>query len=254
MPAKFEERLRSIRRVQLYIWAQSVLDRTPPKLKNWVRTTYLFRTLVPLLFDFDRSFDSRQYLKKIIFPALAASHLQRVLFVGCKAYTARYGRQLTRAGIDYWTTDIEPAAAVWGEKDHHIVCDIAEIDKACPAESFDAILLNGVLGDGVDEESDINRAIKAIARILRPDGALLIGWNSDKKEYPDPMSLEAISMYFRHECVLPLPVTKTFPGSPHIYNWLTKTRAAEANPLTQEVFDDLVKIKPDLPVPPPFTH
>jgi SAM-dependent methyltransferase len=222
-------------RVQIYIWAHSVFGLTHPKLKGWVRRTYLFRTLVPLLFNLDRSFSCRRYLTEIILPALAVSNFRRVLFVGCKAYTARYGRQLTRAGIDYWTTDIEPAAAIWGEKDHHIVCDIAKIDHGCLAESFDAVLLNGVLGDGVDEESEMNRAVTAIWRILRPNGILLIGWNSYKK-YPDPMSLESVSTYFRHECVLPLPVTKTFPDEPVIYNWLTKTNAAEADATNKASF------------------
>lgn len=183
---------------------------------------------MPLLFDLDRSFDSRQYLTKAIFPALAASNFQRVLFVGCKPYTARYGRRLTRAGIDYWTTDIEPAAAIWGEKDHHIVCDITTIDHVCPPESFDVVLLNGVLGDGVDEKNAMNRAITAIARILRADGILLIGWNS-AKEGPDPMALGSVSSHFIQECVLPLPITKSFSDSPVIYNWLTKTNAAVVN-------------------------
>ena len=226
-------------RVKFYISAQSVLYRHP-KLKNWVRKTYLFRTLVPLIFNLDRSFSGRRYLTEIIFPALAVSNFRRVLFVGCKPYTARYGRQLIRAGVDYWTTDIEPAAAIWGEKDHHIVCDIAKIDHVCPSESFDAVLLNGVLGDGVDEESEMNRAVKAVARVLRPNGILLIGWNSEKK-HPDPMSLETLSKYFRRGSALSLPVTKTFPDSPVIYNWLVKNTAAEANAITRAISDDLEK-------------
>ncbi|MBV8102663.1 MAG: GNAT family N-acetyltransferase [Verrucomicrobia bacterium] len=213
--------------VELYISAQSLLYRHP-NLANWVRKTYLFRTLVPLFFNLDRSFSGRRYLTETIFPALAMSTFRRVLFVGCKAYTARYGRQLTRVGVDYWTTDIEPEAAIWGEKDRHILCDITEIDHACPAESFDAVLLNGVLGDGVDEESEMDRAVTAIWRILRSEGIFLIGWNSDKK-HPDPMSLESLSTYFRHECVLPLPVTKTFPDSPVIYNWFVKSNGRRSD-------------------------
>ena len=106
----------------------------------------------------------------------------RVLFVGCKPYTARYGRRLTGVGIDYWTTDIDPAAAMWGERNHHIVGDVTLIDDLCSPNSFDAVLLNGVIGDGtgLDEEDQMNRAVTAIARILRPNGILLIGWNSSK--------------------------------------------------------------------------
>ena len=212
-------------RVQLYISAQSFLYRYP-NLKNWVRNSYLFRTVVPMLFDFSGSFNDRQYMTGKILPALASSKARRILFVGCKAYTARYGKRLTHAGIEYWTTDIAPAAAIWGEKDHHIVCDITKIDDLSPPESFDVVLFNGVIGDGVDKEDDMNRAITAIARILRPNGTLLIGWNSLKK-HPDPMELGAVATYFRHECVFSLPVRKTFPNTDHVYDWLVKNKAAQ---------------------------
>jgi SAM-dependent methyltransferase len=220
-------------RVQLYISAQSFLYRYP-NLKNWVRNSYLFRTVVPLLFDFSGSFNDRQYMTEKILPALASSQARRILFVGCKAYTARYGKRLTHAGIEYWTTDIAPAAAIWGEKDHHIVCDIAKIGDLFPPESFDVVLFNGVIGDGVDKEDDMNRAITAIAWILRPNGTLLIGWNSLKK-HPDPMELEAVAAYFRHECVFSLPVRKTFPDTDHVYDWLVKTKAAQPEVTTQIV-------------------
>ena len=224
-------------RVQLYVSTQSVLHRHP-KVGNRARKSYLFRTLMPYLFNFDRSFSDRRYMTDKILPALTLSNVQRVLFVGCKEYTAHYGKKLTRAAIDYWTTDIDPAAAIWGAKSHHIVCDIGRIDDVCPAELFDAVLLNGVIGDGVDDESQMNRTVTAIARILRPNGILLIGWNSLKK-HPDPTETEAVTMYFRHECVLPLPSRKTFPDTDHVYDWLVKTSAAEANPKPQTVFDGL---------------
>jgi hypothetical protein len=194
----------------------------------------LFRTAVPLLFDFSGSFNDRQYMTEKILPALASSQARRILFVGCKAYTARYGKRLTHAGIEYWTTDIAPAAAIWGEKDHHIVCDIAKIGDLFPPESFEVVLFNGVIGDGVDKEDDMNRAITAIAWILRPNGTLLIGWNSLKK-HPDPMELEAVAAYFRHECVFSLPVRKTFPDTDHVYDWLVKTKAAQPEVTTQVV-------------------
>jgi hypothetical protein len=222
-------------RVQLYISAQSLLYRYP-RLKNRVRNSYLFRILVPFLFDFNRSLSDRRYMTENILPALASSQVKRVLFVGCKAYTARYGKQLTRAGIDYWTTDIAPAAAIWGAKDHHIVCDIAKIDELSPPESFDVVLFNGVIGDGtgLDEEDHMNRAITAIARILRTNGTLLIGWNASKK-HADPMQLEAIATYFRHECVFSLPVRKTFPDTDHVYDWLMKRNSAQPEVTTQMV-------------------
>jgi hypothetical protein len=222
-------------RVQLYIFIHR-----HPKLVRWLRESNLFRSVMPFLFNFNRYYSDRQYMTKKILPALASSKLQRVLFVGCKEYTARYGKRLTRAGIDYWTTDIDPSAATWGEKGRHIVCDIAKIDEVCPAESFDAVLLNGVIGDGVDDESEMNRTLTAIACILRPNGTLLIGWDSLKK-LPDPMEIETTAKYFRHESILPLPVRKTFSDTDKVYDWLIKTEAAEANAFTKAVSGGLVK-------------
>jgi SAM-dependent methyltransferase len=175
-----------------------------------------------VLANFDHGFSDRRYMSENILPALETARMRRVLFVGCKPYTARYGRRLTDAGIDYWTTDVDPAAAMWGERNHHIVGDITRIDDVCTPDSFDAVLLNGVIGDGLDEEDQMNRAVTAIARILRPNGILLIGWNSLKK-HPDPMQLAAVATYFRHECVFSLPVRKTFPDTDHVYDWLVKT-------------------------------
>jgi len=213
-------------RVKFYISAQSAIHRHP-KLHRWIRKSSLFRTLVPVVFNLDRSFSDRQYMTQHILPALASQKVPRVLFVGCKAYTARYGKRLIRAGVDYWTTDINPAAAIWGEKDHHIISDIAKIDDVCPAESFDAVLLNGVIGDGVDDESEMNRAVTAIARILRPSGMLLIGWDALKK-HPDPIGIEAVTTYFRHESVLSLPVRKIFVDTDKVYDWLIKTQSPPA--------------------------
>jgi hypothetical protein len=216
-------------KVRFYIWSQSQINKHP-NFKNWFRKTYLYRKLTPFLFDFDASFSDRRYMTRHILPALASAKVRRVLFVGCKAYTARYGRRLTRAGIEYWTTDINPAAAIWGEQDHHIVSDIAQIDKICPAELFDVVLLNGVIGDGVDDESQINQTVTAIARILRPNGLLLIGWDA-LKEHSNPMEIHATNTFFRHESILALPVRKTFADTDKVYDWLIKIQAPEADRL-----------------------
>ena len=203
-------------RVQLYKFIHK-----HSKLGNLLRKFYISRKLMPLFFDFKNNYSDRRHMTAEILPALAASQARRVLFVGCREYTARYGKQLRRAGIDYWTTDVEPAVAMWGEKGHHITCDIAKIDDVCAPESFNAVLLNGVLGHGVDEVDQMNRSIQAISRILGPNGILLIGWNTRKK-HPDPTELEAATMYFRREQVLSLPLRKTFPDTDHVYDWLVK--------------------------------
>ena len=212
-------------KVRFYVLIYTVFGKHP-RIGNWVHKCHLFRTLMTLLANFDRGFSDRRYMSDNILPAIEAMRVRRVLFVGCKPYTARYGRRLTGVGIDYWTTDIDPAAAMWGERNHHIVGDVTRIDDLCTPDSFDAVLFNGVIGHGLDEEGQMNRAVTAIARILRPNGTLLIGWNSLKK-HPDPVQLEAVAAYFRHECVFSLPVRKTFPDTDHVYDWLVKVSGGE---------------------------
>ncbi len=214
-------------RVRLYVQICTVFGKHP-RIGNWVYKLPFSRTLMVLLANFDHSFSDRKYMSENILTTLGAAGLRRVLFVGCQPYTARYGRQLTGAGIDYWTTDLDPAAAKWGETNHHIVGDVTQIDDLCTPNSFDAVLLNGVIGDGtgLDEEDQMNQAITAIARILRPNGILLIGWNSFK-EHPDPLQLEAVATNFRHECPYSLPSRQTFPDTDHVYDWLVKVSGGE---------------------------
>lgn len=213
-------------RVRVYVWICRVFGKHP-RVGNWAHQLYLFRKLLPLLANFDHGFSDRLYMTKSILPALVAQRMQRILFVGCRAYTARYGGKFARAGIEYWTAEIDPEAAIWGEPNRHIVGDVTKIDELCAPAFFDAVLLNGVIGDGVDDEYAMNRAVTAIEKILKPSGILLIGWNSDK-DHPDPMTIAAVDEYFHRECVLPLPLRKTFPDTDHVYDWLTKPGDAEA--------------------------
>jgi hypothetical protein len=206
----------------IYHAAMSVFHKYPGLRNRLPRRFY--RWLALLITSRAALGSARQYLTGSIFPALASTELKRVLFVGCKSYTAHYGKQLTQAAIEYWTTDIDPAAAIWGEKNRHITCDITKIHEACPPGWFDVVLLNGVFGYGIDEESEMNRAIEAIAQILRRDGMLLIGWNP--KEVTDPTRLESARVHFRRDCWLSLPFRKTFPDADAVYDWLVKTSAA----------------------------
>ena len=220
-------------RVRAYVWTYGVFGKHP-RVGNRVHRSYLFQRLMPILANFDRAFSDRQYMTENLLPALITHQVRRMLFVGCKAYTARYSRKLARAGIDLWTTDIDPEAAIWGETGRHIVCDVTKIDEFCAPESFDAVLLNGVIGDGVNEKGAMNRALEAIGHILKPGGLLLVGWNSDK-DHPDPMELAAVSTYFRRECVLPLPLRKTFPDTDHVYDWLTKAKNSGTDTLIANI-------------------
>lgn len=130
-----------------------------------------------------RDLPDRRLLAEAYIPAFAAAG-GRILWVGCRAYTATDYAALETNGAQVWTTDIDPRAGRWGRADRHRTGDLCEIDIVFPDMVFDAIICNGVLGYGVDTVEQQGRALAAMAAILRPDGRLLLGWNTDKISDP----------------------------------------------------------------------
>jgi len=108
----------------------------------------------------------------------------RILWIGCRRYTKGYGPLLERNGGTCWTTDIEAAHANWGEAGRHFTWDLLQIDRLLAGESFDTVLCNGVFGFGVDTRESQLTALQAMARILKPGGRLLLGWNTERVEDP----------------------------------------------------------------------
>lgn len=159
----------------------------------------------------------RKYLTETILPNLSNGPYGRVLFVGCRSYTKDYGRFFTQKGIEYWTTDIDPAARAWGAPDRHVVCDVSKIDAEFDPEYFDAVILNGVFGYGVDEVDLMNETLKAIRAILKPGGLLMIGWNTGLTD--DPRKLPNLGHHFVHVSPAPLPKRKTFADNTHVYDF-----------------------------------
>ena len=137
-----------------------------------------------------RDLPDRRMMAESYIPALAAEG-GRILWVGCRAYTATDYPALETHGAEVWTTDIDPKAARWGQADRHRTGDVCEIDGFFGDMTFDAIVCNGVLGYGVDALEQQVKALGAMAAILRPEGRLLLGWNTDKIEDPITAGLAA---------------------------------------------------------------
>lgn len=172
--------------------------------------TYLAERAVPAQPD-------RVYLETEILPALAATRPARVLFVGCRRYTRHYGQRFTAGGSEYHTTDIDPAARRWGERDRHVTGDVRNIHFHYPAGHFDLVLLNGVFGFGVDAEEPMNETLDALHQVLVPGGTLLVGWN--RGLIADPCGLPRMQALFRHQAVPPLPARKAFADHiRHVYD------------------------------------
>jgi SAM-dependent methyltransferase len=136
----------------------------------------------------------RRLLENEILPTLAADpEIQRVLSVGVAWYTARYPDLLP--GKSYTTLDVDPERASLAG-DRHVVGDVRDLERHFDARHvFDAVLMNGVIGYGLDMHDDVDRALRACAARLRPGGTLVIGINEERPTNVDPTTVPARDLF-----------------------------------------------------------
>jgi SAM-dependent methyltransferase len=103
-----------------------------------------------------------------------AAGFERLLFVGCKKYNAK--NRALFAGRWYATIDPNPKMARFGGAPH-LVGRVEELEAHLPRGSVDVVVMNGVIGFGVDDAPAIARAIAACSAVLRPGGELVLGVN-----------------------------------------------------------------------------
>ncbi|TAJ32478.1 MAG: class I SAM-dependent methyltransferase [Reyranella sp.] len=120
----------------------------------------------------------------------------------------------------FTTMDVNPSMAVWGTADH-IVGPIQEIPRFRPPGSFDGVILNGVLGYGVDDPAEMRRTVEAIHAVLKPGGLLAVGWNVDM--HADPGSLGLYGGLFAPCDTSPWGRRLTFDSETHVYDFLTRS-------------------------------
>lgn len=167
-------------------------------------------SLARILASPDRAILLERYL-----PAVAAE-AGRILWIGCRPYTADYPAHLQSSGGEVWTTDIDPAAEQWGAPDRHRTGDIREADRIFPDQVFDAILCNGVLGFGVNTPADQARTLGALASLLQPRGLLLLGWNTDR--IADPVAAGLTTPHYERASLGDEPSRLQVPGTTHVYD------------------------------------
>lgn len=167
-----------------------------------------------------RNLPDRRALADIYLPALAARG-GRILWVGTRRYTSADYPVLERQGAEVWTTDIDPRAARWGRSGRHQTGDICEADLIFDDLRFDTIICNGVLGFGVDQPYDQERALAAMAAILKPGGLLLLGWNTDK--IADPLELPAFRYFYTTASLGAAPFRMRFDAVTHVYDLLARS-------------------------------
>ena len=118
-----------------------------PGARQIAKLTYAYIVSFEIINEPDRKF-----LVNSIFPAVKRIQPRKLLFVGCKRYTAGYCSSLGAAGVECWTIDIDAASARWGAGNKHIIGDFQTIESQCDV-LFDVVIMNGVFGFGLDTVS-----------------------------------------------------------------------------------------------------
>ena len=140
-----------------------------------------------------------------------------ILWVGCQPYTRRYLDAIERPGAKCWTLEIEPSARRWGHPRRHTVGDLQMVGTLYLPCQFDVALVNGVFGYGLNTESGQNKAIEGLARVLKPGGLLMLGWNTHRTS--DPLGLSAIERFYIRSQRPGFEQRITFPESTHVYDF-----------------------------------
>ena len=135
--------------------------------------------------------EDRRVLEGVILPFFAKrDECHRILFVGCDWYTTGYEKEF--AGLEFWTLELDPDRAKYGAE-RHVTDSVVNLGEHFPDGHFDLLLLSGVLGWGLNDAAEAERALAACARSLAPLGVLVIGWNDfPEKRLLDPRESEAL--------------------------------------------------------------
>lgn len=157
----------------------------------------------------------RHFLSEQVLPALGVSGPVRVYFVGVRAYTGPFLNQLSKAGHEVWTSDIDPAARAHGAGNRHLTFDITQAPPPTLPRDFNAVIMNGVFGYGVDDNAACRRALLTLRSVLAEDGRLLIGWNTDR--CPNLIAL-CESEGWRPADLNSLPQSVSFPETTHRFD------------------------------------
>lgn len=167
-----------------------------------------------------RSLPDRRYMKEVMLPAIRGAKCDNILLVGTRRYTVDYPKRLQNDGTTVWTIDYDREAERWGNGSFHRTTDVREVDQVLAAGCFDVVLANGILGFGIDQPADVKAMTDAVARLLKPGGFLMLGWDADRA--PDPTLNHDIRAKFQHAGLGTLPARHAvtgYAGFDHVFDW-----------------------------------
>jgi hypothetical protein len=164
----------------------------------------------------------RSILEETILPHLATiSSYGKILFVGCSAYTQWY--QEFFKNKEYWTIDPIRAKKKYAA-DRHLIDSITNVRKYIDQDYFDVILMNGVIGFGLNQLREIEQAVEACYEVLARQGILLIGWNDTRRRTPVDLRSVRPLRKFREYYFEPLQASHFRADGPsrHTYSFYRK--------------------------------
>lgn len=140
-------------------------------------------------------FNDRNVLEQIIFPqVLGCNNPHAILDIGREDYQGFYNEFFE--GRELWTMDIDPEREEFGSPGKHVTDDVANVEKHFEKDYFDFVLINGVLGWGLNNKQKVEKTFSGIFKIMKKDGILVIGWNDfeDVKIFK-PKQIEALKKF-----------------------------------------------------------
>lgn len=119
----------------------------------------------------------RRVLNERILPYYATEPgFERILFVGIKKYNRRNRALFARR--TYTTIDPDLASARYGGE-RHITAVLEDLSAHVTPSTFDVIVVNGVIGFGLNDSDAVEKAVAACRRALRAGGHLIISLNEN---------------------------------------------------------------------------
>jgi hypothetical protein len=140
----------------------------------------------------------RLILEETILPYFAQSiSVQKVLFAGCSAYTQRYKDFFDSK--EYWTIDPKRVKRKYGAE-RHIIDSVTNIGRYVANDYFHLLIMNGVIGYGLNRIGEVEQAIDACHAALASHGILLLGWNDTAQRAPiDVRAIPALAKFCEYD-------------------------------------------------------
>ncbi|MGB3432434.1 class I SAM-dependent methyltransferase [Achromobacter sp.] len=129
----------------------------------------------------NRSFLEQQIFDYLNLQATRSGTPMTCLFVGMHEYTWHYPRLLN---MDFHSLDMDPEQAVYGPAGKHTIGSATDMSAFYAEASFDVVVVNGVIGWGLNERADFERLLQQCHRVLKPGSLLILGYNDTPERAP----------------------------------------------------------------------